>query len=263
MYELTIEPAKEGKGRSFSATLLSFVTADNLWSGGQTSTDVVRPVWMLLGGSDNELRPFVANLRTGRKAEYKAGYSRRSKEKFEVLKSSRFCAAWNRTPVGSTCLLYEPDLFRLDPGMVDPKGASFCLLPEDSWINHVSVEDKAREFAASLAIPEEKREELLALAPIFIAYLDRRTRCPLIPDQRFYIQVLAAALSQGYASLSKDKGYTYYSERNWGVHSRMGFLEVETSTVGLKPGLAFDANHASLEGFLAEQVQLYFEKVKA
>ena len=41
-YTLSIEPVKGRKGRTFTAYLLNFVTADNAWESG--SGDLERPV---------------------------------------------------------------------------------------------------------------------------------------------------------------------------------------------------------------------------
>jgi hypothetical protein len=82
---------------------------------------------------------------------------------------------------------------------------------------------------------------------------DRRTRCPLIPDPRFYVQVLAHALDQGLASWSNGDRWA----REWGAHDAT-FKEVETDAVGLAPGVVFNASHETLETFLAEQVKAFF-----
>lgn len=266
MKELVIAPKQEGKGRSFCATLVAYVTADNLWAGGATSTEVTRPVWAMFAGTDNELRPFMANLQLGRKAEaFRGGYSRKAGDKFEILKSSGFQTAWQRTPLGSVAVVYAPDLFRLDPGMVDPKGVEFCIMPAEATLAGMKIDPKAAEHLASLelAIPKERHAWLLQMAPLFIAYLDRRTRCPLIPDPRFYVQVLAYALHWGLATWSLDAD-SYYSSYNlpFGCHKRHGFKEYRVKDVGHADGLAFEASHDELEKFLADQVKVYFDAVK-
>lgn len=243
--EIVIEPQKEGKGRSFRATLLSYVEAGVLWPRGN---DTFRPVHMTLAGSDNELRPFVANLRTGKKAV--AGY--KGREKYEVLKSAGFQCAWQRHALGSLVTIFAPDLFCLDPGMVDPKGVSFVLLPSREWLKPSSV-------ALPACVPEAQADDVRALAPLFIAYLDRRTRCPLIPDERFYAQVLANALEQGLATFSRK---TEYGNTEWGVHGR-GFREVGIEDAGYARGVLFHASHETLEAFLAEQVKTYFSEEAA
>lgn len=238
--ELTIEPQKEGKGRSFRATLVSYVEAMHIVARGN---DTVRPVHITLAGSDNELRPFVAHLRTGKKAV--SGY--KGREKFEILKSAGFQTAWQRTPKGSLVTLFAPDVFCLDPGMVDPKGISFVMLPARSWLKPSDVELPA-------CVPEECAADVRAFAPLFIAYLDRRTRCPLVPDPKFYAQVLANALNDGLATFAKA---TEYGREEWGCNGR-GFRAVGTEDAGYGRALMFYASHETLESFLAEQVKTYF-----
>lgn len=259
MKEIYIQPSKEGKGRVFSSLLLSYIEADFLWEGGKAQTDTHRPIWMMFAGSDNELRPFIANLQVGRKADI----GHRSNEKFEVLKSAGFHAAWQRTPHGSVVTLYAPDLFNLDPGMVDPKGVEFCLLPAKSWLAGVRIAPDTRAYFQSLGVKadEELEDYLLRLAPLFVAYLDRRTRCPIVPDPRFYVQILVNALTDGLASLGRDDDRYFNSySRVWGENVSK-FIEHQVSSVGLMRSLAFQAKHEIVETFLAEQVQIYFEKV--
>lgn len=243
------------KGRSFRAHLLAYAEASALWQGGQTASDTVRPVWMMLAGTDNELRPFVANLQVGRKAESFARHYHRVDDRFEVLKSSGFHFAWQRTDRGSVVTAYLPELFRLDPGMVDPDGAAFCILPAESWITPLSPE--ARDHLLKVVGPMDPQDldAVLDLAPMFIAYLDRRTRCPIIRDQRFYAQVLHASLRGGLATLSCDRGHS----QEWGRHGRLGYVEYGLETVGVRPGLAFRSDHESLERLLSEQVRIYYD----
>lgn len=241
MKEIIVEQQKEGKGRSFRATLVSYVEVRSLLPAGN---DAARPVHMTLAGSDNELRPFVANLRTGKKAV--TGY--KGREKYEVLKSAGFQCAWQRSVLGSVVTLFAPDLFCLDPGMVDPKGVSFVMLPAREWLKPLDVHVPA-------CVPDEQRDDVRSMAALFIAYLDRRTRCPLVPDPRFYVQVLACALDEGLASWSGGSSYSH----EWGQNDG-SFMEVGTELVGLAPGLVFRASHETLETFLAAQVKTYFAK---
>lgn len=258
MRELVIQPLKEGKGRSFQATLLAYVIADSLWAGGSANTEAIRPVWMMVGGTENELRPFIANLQLGRKAE--AFGKSKNPDRFEILKSAGFQTTWQRTEVGSAVTLFAPDLFRVDPGMVDPKGVEFCILPDKLLVKGIHVEPEARRYVDTLGVPENYRDHILRMCPLFIGYLDRRTRCPLVRDQRFYAQVLTSALTQGLATWSADRSH-YYGRDEWGKHGSLRFVENDTDDVGLAPGIAFRSSHERLEQFLAEQVRLYFGSV--
>lgn len=265
MQSLSIEPKVEGKGRSFTATPLAFIVADTLWSGGQTATEAIRPIWIQLAGSDAELRPFVANLQVGRKAIFKKAnhWSRRGVEKLEILKSAGYHTTWQRMPEGSVATIYLQDLFVLDPGMVDPAGIQFCLLPSREWIENQRV-DSATAVDYLLTLADVDREELVKHVPIatlFAAYLDRRTRCPLVNDPRFYLQLYHACLTTGLASFSHSQG-SHQSEV-WGVHSRFHKFQanIDNVSVSVCPPIAFSANHEAFEELLVEQVQIYFRSI--
>lgn len=261
MRELIIQPATEGKGRSFRGTMVAYVVAPNLWEGG--SSDNVRPVWAMFAGTENELRPFVANLRTGRKAEILG--NGRTKVKVEMLKSAGFQCAWQRNEHGAVATVFEPDIFRLDPGMVDPKGITFCILPDVQWASEVKQDPEVAQYIVKFfpKAPGDFIVDLMRLAPLFIAYLDRRTRCPLIPDPRFYAQVLCGALECGIATFpgEVDKYYSHW-DKPWGFHNN-GFNQYNVSSVGIGLGIAMNTDHTTFESFLSEQVQLYFARVSS
>ncbi len=264
MRYLLIEPQKEGRGRSFRAIPIAMVTASRLWGGG--GDDSIRPIWIMMAGSEEEIRPFAANLRLGKKAVLKSGngnWRRRGETKVELLKSAGYQFAWQRTAEGSVLTAFLPEFFRLDPGMVDPKGIQFCVLPSKQWVASQALDPRpAVDHMMRLdpGLPRERLTELAPVAALFCAYLDRRTRCPLINDQRFYLQVLCAALADGVASFSTPVGH-YYGEVGWGQHKFFGFEEEDTADVGLLPGVACSAEHVAIEKLLAEQAQIYFKTI--
>lgn len=263
MKDLVIEPKVEGKGRSFTATLIASVNADGLWEKSTGSSDASRPVWIMLGGTDNELRPFIANLQLGRKAEATArGYSKKG-ERFEVLKSTGFQTAWQRTTSGSVATMFLPEMFQLDPGMVDPTGVMFVILPEARVLNETPLNQDVLAYLRAVCpdVPAEYQEWVVRMSPLFIAYLDRRTRCPLVPDPRFYAQCMANALKEGIASLGSEEFHSY-NRGEWGKHLGFRFKEYNTKAVGLASGIACRSSHATLEKFLAEQVKVYFTRVQ-
>ena len=261
-----IEPQTEGKGRSFSALCLASVQADFLWEGGQTNSEEKRPVWALFAGSEQELRPFMANLRTGRRLELATG-SRNRNDRMTFLKSAKYAVTWQREVEGSAATVYLPDLFQMDPGMVDPAGAAFVVLPTDAWSNS-QVLDRAAlvqhvkplvplKYDKTPVLDDDTIAEMVPLAFLFAAYLDRRTRCPLLADGRFYLQLMLACLTEGLASLP-PAGYS----REWGVQSRLGFVTSGTKELGMSHGIAFGASHLSIDKILAEQVTLFFKRTR-
>lgn len=267
--DLTIEPQKEGKGRSFSATCLAYVEADGLWSGGESDTDNIRPVFAMFAGSENELRPFVTNLTMGRRANFPERY-RSKKERMEFLKSTRYKVTWQREHEGSIATLYLPELFQIDPGMVDPAGVKFVLLPTLEWCENQYIKTQAivrhvRELFP--ALPKEADNKWLAsmvpTAFLFSVYLDRRTRCPIYSDGRFYLQLLVACLACGIASLAQDSNYEEFRYSNdFGINSQHGFRSSLTSEMGCSRGVALKATHDEVEQVLAEQVALFFRTTK-
>ena len=265
MRELQIAPQTEsGKGRTFRATLLASVEADLLWPGGQTASDNLRPVWAMFGGSDQELRAFMANLTLGRKAHFPKpsnDYSRRKVNCLEILKSAGYQITWQREEEGSLATIFLPDLFQIDPGMVDPAGARFVLLPTKTWAHTQSLDIPSLVAHANLCNYQEfSPEQLAAWAPmsfLFAAYLDRRTRCPLVADGRFYYQLMLSCLEHGLASFATTPNR--YSEEFFGQHPKQQYHENDTSSVGLLPGLAFNSNHETLDALLAREVALFFK----
>jgi hypothetical protein len=269
--EVFIAPQNSsGKGRTFEAICLASLEADYIWPEGMTATDNRRPVWAMFCGSENELRPFMVNLTLGRKANITTesrSYSKKA-ERFEFLKSARYQTTWQRYEEGCIATVFLPDLFRLDPGMVDPKGISFMMLPSREWVQQQTIDAKpivahCREILKT-PLTEEQLLDLVPVAYLFAAYLDRRTRCPLLADGRFYLQLLLKCLETGLASWAGLDRYSYSRDPmdpdSWGRSVKM--VEVDTKEVGLLPAIGYKSDHKQIEELLAEQVTLFFKNVK-
>jgi hypothetical protein len=228
-YTVCSDPTK--KGRSFTARCVALVVADHMWASG--NSDNVRPIWAQFVGSDAEMRPFATNMVLGRKLE-KSGGSRRASasDRIEFLKSAGYQLAWQREPEGTILTAFLPDLFRLDPGMVDPAGAAFVMLTPRWWLEAQTLPADA------------------ACASLFAAMLDRRTRCPLPADVTFYQQMMAAAIEQGLARPVINGSVTY--ARNFAAEG------LEAAGFDMNGAIAFSARHETLETFLAEQCTEFF-----
>jgi|SRR6478609_1349595 len=263
--DYTIEPKEGKKGRSFSGYCIAAVVANGLWESGGGGNEI-RPVWAMFCGTESELRPFVTNLRLGRKAEPAKGGYRRSNagERLEFLKSDNFYTAWQREPEGSIATLYHPELFRLDPGMVDPTAIRFMMLVPRDWAQAQQIDDRpmlqhAKRFKHPL---DEAALKLYApSAYLFAAYLDRRTRCPLLADNRFYMQLLLAALESGLASRIIEGNLRYHPSyrEDWGHNPKHACRADGLEDAGIALGISFSSAHEPFEKFLAEQVELFFE----
>lgn len=273
MQDLVIHQESGKKTRSFSATCVAVVTADRLFdeSGGKT----IRPVWAMFAGTEQMLRPFMANLRLGRKAEPHGNNRGGDSVRLEFLKGVGYQVAWQREEEGTLATIYHPDLFRLDPGMVDPTGINFVILTPADWAAQQDVDTKeVVDFVEGFRFPLDRTvlEALVPTAYLFAAYLDRRTRCPLIADGRFYLQLLCGALDKGLASFpSNNIRYSYGNRHDWG-HGRHGFNVVvggiesrhngpEIADLNLLHAISFGATHEDFEEFLAQQVTTFFERL--
>lgn len=261
MRTITIETGEGGKGRSFSAELLGYATADALWEGGETDTNAVRPVYMTLALSEQEAGPFLANLRGGRVA--KVGRDRSAK-RFELLRSAGYAFAIQRHPEGVLATAYLPELFRIDPGLVDPAGARFVVLPSSAWcatettglevgaaVEHVRALELVKAAGATLERSGGEPAALVPTSALFAAYLDRRVRAPLIPDLRFYLQVLLAALAARLATMGDGN-----------CRPHLGFATEHLDELGFAPGVAFSASHEQVEALLAAEVARFYERAR-
>lgn len=262
MRDIEIAPQVEGKGRTFRAVLLASVRADLFWPGGMTATDNERPVWAMFAGSEQELRAFMANLTSGRKADMPKPYGH-GDDRMEILRSAGFQTTWQREAEGSIATVFLPELFQLDPGLVDPAGIKFIILPTGTLIRRQVLDVKPLVRHAQVAghrkVGAEFLEMCAPLAYIFCAYLDRRTRCPLVSDGRFYMQLFLACLKKQIASFSTNSDRYRDHDLGFGHHPSLQFFERDTATIGLLPGVAFRSSHDEFEKLLAEQVSLFFQ----
>jgi hypothetical protein len=234
-------------------------------------------------GSDAELRPFVANLMLGRRALF-GGHGRRSKG-LEFLKSAGYKYTWQREGEGSIVSVFLPELFLMDPGMVDPQVAKFVILPSESWAAAQAIDAKPMvryvkrtplvkklnapppadhwrrgqsDFVHEPMFSDDALAALVPTAYLFAAFLDRRTRAPLLADGRFYLQLLMACLGAGMASWSVDRYGGHYGEK-FGRTGGLGFTKTNTTSAGFLPGVAFKATHEQLEALLANEIATYFQ----
>ena len=256
--DLHIEPVQGKKGRTFSASLLAYVTADALWEGGEKG-DGVRPVFMMVAASEGQAGPFVANLRLGRKAIIgeQQSYSRSKKPTLECLKSAGYSFSSQRHPEGVVVTAYLPGLIHTDPGMVDPTGIRFVCLPPASGIFEDALKLIDTSEDSERKPSQEDARTMLKAAKMFAVYLDRRTRAPLVPHPRFHVRLLKACLDEKLAFLSSSS--PSYMRASWGRSSSVGFEEHGTSDVGLSPGIVFQATHAAFESLLADVVSDHFK----
>ena len=207
--ELVIAPKNsDGKCRAFRALKVSAVMADTLWPMG-ASDKHDRPVYATFAASEGEIRPFVANLLCGRPAvpTDNRSYRRRGYDSgYEFMRSVGYKVLWQRHEEGTLATVYLPDLVALDPGMVDPKGIKFVVVPGANYLadeaKKMSV-DKIVSYVRGLPLVKEvntpekdwrghvregweeslSREALAGMVPLsylFTLYLSNRSRAPTL-----------------------------------------------------------------------------------
>lgn len=250
MQKLQIISGPEGKTRTFSVDLIAEIEADHMWSGGNTSSNTSRPVWMAYAGSEQQSRMFSANFLQGKIAETS---SYRSKSKFQILKSAGYQAHTKKIGSGVITTVYLPELFWIDPGMVDPDKIAFILLTSQEWRDTQKFDiEAAREFVTVQGIRNQGKEltdeglkSILAEAVLFHMYLDRRTRYPMPAHPHFSLRLMMRCLQERLARRHDPYGgHIKYSE------SGMSYLNIP-------PTLAFYASHEDFGNLLAQEVALW------
>ena len=270
---ITSKPTADGKTRQFSAILLAYMRADMLWEGGQANTNNLRPVYLVVAGTENGLRPFLANIRAWRKAEVQSDtrrWSSRNATCMEVLKSAGYAYTWQRgdgARGGKQHLvtIYLPTLFNVNPGMIDKEMCSFISAPPAWWVKEQDAALRRELPDVCTAVLRHARrlgfadsdDAILAALPQaahYCMYLDRRTRRPLINDLAFCLQLYYAALEDGVASTSSDKKGAFY--HTWA--NTFECSNVERVGLAARP-VVTHVSQETIDDFLVKQVQLWNE----
>jgi hypothetical protein len=254
--------------------------------------DAVRPIWLMFAATERAARPFVANLQTGHRAAVVAAASTpygspRPIAHFELLKSAGYKFVWQRITGrqdGPLALVtaYLPDLFILDPGMIDPEGIQFIALTPTWWAEQEYAglrQDPAAcaaiqahstnlgsQFAARRRFTPDKLLRLVPQAVHCGSFLERRTPRPLVSSLAFYLQLFLAGLENGILTLAhRTRAGDHQPIRDdtdrwaWARHTTAPPVTAcNLSTVGLELPAACKVSHEQLDQFLADQVRRYF-----
>jgi hypothetical protein len=304
-YQLEIEPKTPAqtarrsrhppKTRRFQVTYLAHLCANAWWSGGQAAADATRPVWLLVAATERAARPFVANLQTGHRAvlvPYRPDqtFTPSPLAQMELLKSAGYRFLWQRLtggPDGPLALVtaYLPDLFMLDPGLIDPTGVAFLALTPTWWAEReaailrqdVTTCTTITQHMGTLQRQSSNQggwrgwapDRLLTLVPQAVhctSFLERRTSRPLVSTPAFALQLFLAGLEKGLLTLPQpaEPGRAYprpAPEDEWSWARHPGSTPVTAyglTAAGLEPVVACRTTHEALDAFLAAEVEQYF-----
>lgn len=272
---IEVENKNTGKGRVFQGSLVGYITCGQLWP---QSSDNVRPVMLTVACSEAQSRPFVANLLTGRKATTPKSGSSKPSITVECLKSAGYLFSAQRFDGIVVTTAYLPQFFTMDPGMVDPSGIEFILAPPTTWCeehlttlpdagalaDHVVKTRKAnKKLPAKSAVSRETIASLAPLASLTMAYLDRRTRAPLLQDPRFHLQLLVAMVDTSMALFPADspRGNSH-RDSEWGTATGGWFYVHNAENLKVGPCLVVKTGHARFQELLGEEVRRYYQITK-
>lgn len=263
---------RDGKGRTFSAALLGYLRSALLWP--QSDHDTVRPLWVAYATTPEEAKAFTANFRLGYKAKvvstFKSGVFA-----LELLKSAGYAFATQRisdTAVVTTA--YLPQFFVLDPGLVDPTGIRFVVAPPTEWCQrHLAtlgdttpLLDHVRKARAITPVQHNRQgcdphpdtlRRLPLVSSLFAAYLDRRTRAPLVHDPRFYLQLLVALLDLGAVRFPATTNERSKRDLPWGVAPAGSFDHYGDDTA-LDMVLETCISHEDFQAVLGRELGTYY-----
>ena len=175
---------KDGKGRRFTAQLLSYLIDEALAPANC-------PVFMAVAAPFTTLNAWLANYRSGARAA-----TPRSMTFRQAREVSMRCRQ-ERRPEGAVALLWST-AFELEP---DPLHAmtgriEFVAMPRLDWLTAQARHRDGNEHATRAAL--------------FCAYLARRTDLPIAADSSFQVQLYEAAFDESWTSeprLQGDIGY--------------------------------------------------------
>jgi hypothetical protein len=273
------------KGRSFKATLLALLRADQFWDGGENAGDITRPVFCQFGGSEQEMASFIANLRKGRKAKLSdgiplAGYG--TSGEFELLRSGKYRYLSQPRTVGDQqhqiVTAYLPELFQFDPGMIpEPgQGIRFILTNPHWWVaeqRHVLEADMAAcarilRHAEALHLCSDPawggrrtETEILDLAILgarFAGCLDKYTNKPIPRELDFCLQLYLFGLRRQIAGLPKRAVSGNQDDARWNWARTVDALEWNFPAAGLCTPLLVAVDTDAMDQFLAEPVHHYY-----
>jgi hypothetical protein len=250
MDTLRVHSTKDGKkSRAFSTALVGYVGAPSFWKFGYGDAYTQRPVLLMYCGTDQEIRAFTANLRTGRKVEVigKGGGGHDTElTKLEIPKSAGFKFVVQQVGDGlQIATAFLPELWLLDPGLIDPEEIAFLCAPPTWW-----TDAQIALVADRMTLDESNRfGREAAVAAYVCAFIDRRSTLPMVNDLGFHLSLYRKALEGGWLMVSEPNG-----EMEMYPHAGIP---------GLEQVLACRISHDDFETFLRELArEFYAEEIE-
>lgn len=250
------------KGRSFGARLIACQVAQGYWEN--SSRDPLRPTFALFATTVQEERPFLANLRDGRRLRVEGvGFGSRQGWPMEFLKSAGYTFDVQRVKAGALIEVTLRELFEYRPGMVDPEDVRFCmslpegrLLAEEATLEHHGIDRVIRSFKF-----EQKRHHgapydaryVVAEGWRFAASLNERaTEIPIVQDTRFTTRLLLSAVRHGFAKRNERVDMDFSPDDRDGT-----FFEVGMDLAKRAPGLVFRMKQGDMAEWIGEELRAY------
>jgi len=259
MIPYVIESDKEGKGRSFSATLIANLNCEKLLSEPNSGTKH-RPIWSMYAGSESELKPFINNLLLGKPAKPANRYNQDtlpgggSTTQIEYLKSYSYQTLTQITSEGAVTTIFLSELFRLDTGFIDPNRIAFCLNPSNVWVSsQASLGSSWVESYLKSEITPEFAHYFCALAHLFVAFLDRRTKAPIVMDPKFFVRLMIRCFEEKLCSFHLNG-----NRDSFGVNANFQFYAYGVEGSNMAPPLVFCGSHETFEKVLVEETRTFF-----
>jgi len=194
-------------------------------------------VWVCYAAPPSVARSFTANLRGGARAT-PTSTAGGIEDSFEIPKSAGL--RWMARDVDGLTVTtaYLPLLFDSEPP-VPSDDVRFIFMPPRWWVD--ARAEELRSFGDGA--PD------VARAALFAAYLDRRTRLPILQDLAFQRRLFEAAKEEPWVH---RPGATRWD--------RSVLYQEGVEACGLDLPLALRVSHAELEAFLAREVRRYYEE---
>lgn len=237
---------KTKKSRTFRVHLLGYLTSPPGFPalpGDSEKHDL--PVWIAYTGSDAEVQAFTANFRVGRAAEIeekgRPKHHRSVKNHLLVAKSAGHKWQIRRFDDATVALGYVPELFHLEPPPPSPDAThhDWIFCPPGWWL------DKA---IAGLEERHGAQAPLFARATYFAAYLDRRSRLPILRDPEFHVRLYEAAKHERWTSSLPD-----FSDETAVLIDDLGFATL----------LGVHVTPKDLDEFLRRETESYAEHLRS